>query len=116
MDCKNVNEPDETRQFAGHGHADVLTVGGHTVLSGTFEPGWRWSNDVKPVAGTDLCEVEHLLYVEEGRMVVEFPDQDDVEIGPGDVVHIEPGHDAHVVGSKAVVSLDFGPSVSTYAK
>ena len=53
IEVKNINSPDETRPFAEKGHADVLNVGDHVVLYGTFEPGWRWSEHVKPISGTD---------------------------------------------------------------
>jgi hypothetical protein len=61
IEIKNVAEPDETRPFAGKGSAAVVTVAGHPVLYGTFEPGWRWSEHLKPIAGTDSCQATHLL-------------------------------------------------------
>ena len=70
IEVKNVNSPDEVRQFAGNGHANVLQIGGHPVLYGTFEPGWRWSENLKPIAGTDSCQATHLIYCLSGRMKV----------------------------------------------
>lgn len=61
IEVKNVNSPDEVRPFADKGHANVLQIGGHPVLYGTFEPGWRWSEHLKPIAGTDSCQATHLL-------------------------------------------------------
>jgi len=55
LESKHFDQPDETRPFAGHGHMDVVKLGGTAVARGTFEPGWRWSTDVKPIAGTDSC-------------------------------------------------------------
>ena len=59
-EVKNFDSPDETRPFEGNGKADVVNIGGQTVGRGIFEPGWRWSNNVKPIAGTDSCQVAHL--------------------------------------------------------
>ena len=115
LEIKNVGSPDETRPFAGHGHADVLNVHGKPVIYGTFEPGWRWSEDVKPIAGTDTCQAPHLLFCVSGRMGVRMDDGSEGEIGPGDLASIEPGHDAWVVGDEPCVAVDFG-GYGSYAK
>ena len=112
---KNVNSPDETRPFSGKGQGAVVNVGGHPVLYGTFEPGWRWSEHIKPMAGTDSCEATHLLYCISGRMKVVMDDGGEAEIGPGDVAAIEPRHDAWVVGDEPFVGVDFG-GYAQYAK
>jgi hypothetical protein len=100
LEIKNVAEPDETRPFTAKGSAAVVTVAGHPVLYGTFEPGWRWSEHLKPIAGTESCQATHLLYCLSGRMRVEMSGGEQGEIGPGDVAAIEPGHDAWVVGDE----------------
>jgi hypothetical protein len=105
---KSFDSPDETRPFEGKGKADVVQIGGHTVGKGTFEPGWRWSNNVKPIAQTDSCEVSHLLYVMSGRMKIFMDDGSEGEVKSGDVAAIPPGHDAEVVGNEPCVVLDFG--------
>ncbi len=115
LEVKNFDAPDETRPFEGKGSAAVVNVGGRTVGRGTFEPGWRWSENVKPIAGTDSCEVSHLGYCVSGRMRVFMTDGSEGECGPGDVVAIPPGHDAEVVGDEACVFLDFG-EFGDYAK
>jgi len=115
LEVKSFDSPDETRPFEGKGHADVVNVGGQVIGRGTFEPGWRWSNNVKPIAGTDSCQVSHLGYVMSGRMRVFMDDGSEGEAGPGDVVAIPPGHDAEVVGDEACVNIDFG-GFGTYAK
>jgi hypothetical protein len=74
LEIRSVKSPDETRQFAGRGHADVVTVDGHPLLYATFEPGWRWSENVKPIAGTESCQAPHLLYCLAGRMKVVMDD------------------------------------------
>lgn len=114
-EVKNFDSPDETRPFEGKGHADVLQLGGRTVGKGVFEPGWRWSNNVKPIAKTDSCQVSHLGYVVSGRMRIYMDDGSEAEIGPGDVFAAPPGHDAEVVGDEPCVALDFG-EFGDYAK
>src|SRR5689334_17056966 len=94
VEVKSTSSPDETRQLADKGETGVINLSGHPVLYGTFEPGWRWSDHVKPIAGTDSCEGTHLLYAVSGRMKVVHDDGTEAEIGPGDVAAIAPGHDA----------------------
>jgi Cupin domain len=115
VEVKNFDSPDEVRQFEGKGQAKVLNIGGKVVGHATFEPGWRWSENVKPIAGTDSCQVSHLGYVLSGRMRVYMDDGSEAELGPGDVMAIPPGHDAEVVGDEPCVSLDFG-EFGDYAK
>jgi hypothetical protein len=115
LEVKSFDSPDEVREFEGKGKADVVNVGGKIIGRGTFEPGWKWSENVKPIAGTDSCEVSHLGYMLQGRMRVYMDDGSEGEAGPGDVVAIHPGHDAEVVGDEACVFLDFG-EFGDYAK
>jgi hypothetical protein len=115
IDIKSFGSPDEVRPFEGNGKADVVQVGGQTVGRGTFEPGWRWSNNVKPIAKTDSCQVSHLGYVMSGRMKIFMDDGSEAEVGQGDVVAIPGGHDAEVVGNEPCVMLDFG-EFEKYAK
>lgn len=115
VEVKSVRSPDETRPFADKGQAEVVTVDGHPVLWGTFEPGWRWSEHVKPIAGTESCQATHLMYCVSGRMHVAMSDGSEADVGPGDVVSIAPGHDAWVVGDEACVTVDFG-GYAQYAK
>ena len=114
-EIKSFDSPDETRPFEGNGQAEVVRVAGQTVGKGTFEPGWRWSENVKPIAGTDSCQVSHLGYVLSGRMRVQMDDGSDGEVGPGDVFAIPPGHDAEVIGDEPCVMVDFG-EFGAYAK
>jgi hypothetical protein len=115
VEVKNFESPDETRPFEGKGQAEVVNVGGRVVGHGTFEPGWKWSENVKPIAQTDSCEVSHIGYVMSGRMKVMMDDGSEAELGPGDVAAIPPGHDAEVVGDEACEFLDFG-EFAEYAK
>jgi hypothetical protein len=115
IEVKSFETPDETRPFEGRGKADVVQVGGRQVARGVFEPGWRWSENVKPIAGTDSCETSHLGYCVSGSMRVQMDDGGERTLGPGDVVAIPPGHDAEVVGDEPCVFLDFG-EIAEYAK
>jgi class 3 adenylate cyclase len=103
---RSFDAPDITRDFA-NGFLDLINVGPLTFGRETLEPGWRWSVDVKPLAGTDLCEFHHVGYQVSGRWVCEDGDGTRVEIGPGDIFDTPPGHDAWVVGDERCVTLDF---------
>src|SRR4051812_43380025 len=115
IECKSFDSPDEVRKFEGHGEAHVLQLAGRTVIKSEFEPGWKWSVDLAPIAGTDTCQVRHFGYCESGRMKVKKDDGTEMECGPGELMAIEPGHDAEVVGDAPCVFVDFG-DVSNYAK
>lgn len=114
-DKQNIDAPHERRPFQANGHMDVITLdGGFTMGRGVFEAGWRWSNDVKPIAGTDSCQVHHSGFCLSGQMTVKPDDDEEFSIEPGDVVDIDPGHDAWTVGDEPCVLLDTG--VAAYAK
>lgn len=115
IEVKSFDSPDEQRPFEGKGHADVVNVAGQTIGRGTFEPGWRWSENVKPIAQTDSCQVSHLGYVLSGRMRVFMDGGSEGEVGPGEVFAIPPGHDAEVLGAEPCVMVDFG-EFGDYAK
>ena len=112
---KRFEQPDEVRPFAGHGQAEMVELAGKMVGRGTFEPGWKWSEDVKPIAGTDSCQVSHMGYCLSGRMRIHMDDGTDTDIGPGDAAAIPPGHDAEVLGDEPCVMVDFG-EIEEYAK
>ncbi|MGH3428180.1 MAG: cupin domain-containing protein [Mycobacteriales bacterium] len=112
---KSLDAPDEVRPFAAHGSMAVVQVGETMIGRGSFEPGWRWSQDVKPIAGTDSCGAHHTLYVVSGRMHVAMDDCSEFEIGPGDAVEIPPGHDAWTVGDEPCVAVDW-TGIARYAK
>jgi hypothetical protein len=111
---RSFTQPDETRGFP-HGHAEILKVGGAEVGRLVFEPGWRWSNDVKPIAGTDSCQAPHMQFHVSGRLAIRMDDGTEIVAGPGDVTSLPSGHDAWVVGDEEVVVVDwFG--ASNYAR
>lgn len=113
---KNFDSPEETRPFEENkGRLDLVELGSGPVGRAVFEPGWRWSQHVKPIAGTDSCQAPHMGYVLSGRMVVQMDGGDQQEFAPGDVMLVPPGHDAWVVGDEACVMLDW-QGVADYAK
>ena len=116
LGARGFGKPDETRNFAGKGKIDVIAVAGVTAGRGVFEPGWKWSENVKPIVGGNSCQAAHAAYVLSGRMKVVMDDGAEGECGPGDVFVAGPGHDAWVVGNEACVMVDFGASVGQYAK
>ena len=77
-----------------------------------MEPGWSWSECVKPIAGTDTCQHRHVGVVQSGRMHVIHDDGTELEIGPGEAYTIEPGHDAHIVGDERLVAFEFQPKAA----
>jgi hypothetical protein len=103
---KTFGSPDETREFP-HGRAEILDVGGGQVGRLTFQPGWRWSNDVKPIAGTSSCDAPHFQYHVSGQLAILMDDGTEFIAGPGDVTALPSGHDAWVVGDEPVVTVDW---------
>jgi quercetin dioxygenase-like cupin family protein len=103
---KALDQPDETRPI-DKGTVEVVELDGGTVMRTTFDPGWRWSECVKPVVGGDSCQVDHFGYCVSGRMHVVMDDGDELDIGPGDAMRIPPGHDAWIVGDQPYVAVDF---------
>ena len=104
--CKSFTSPEDVRTFE-KGRMEVVTLGDATVGRATFEPGWRWSECVRPIAVTESCQVAHLGYLVSGRMHVVMNDGTDGDAGPGEVVAIAPGHDAWTVGNEPCVIVDF---------
>ena len=103
--AKTFEQPDETVTFE-RGRVHIVTVGSMTIGHEVAEPGWRWSQHVKPIVGTEWCEFHHAMYVLTGRMRVLMRDGETHDIGAGQVVDITPGHDAWVLGDEAVTSID----------
>lgn len=114
LERRSFDKPDETRQFEGKGYADIVQIGGKAISRAMFEPGWRWSVNVKPIAQTDYCMFSHLGYGLRGRMRVTMQDGTEFEIAAGEMVAIPPGHDAEVIGDEPMEFLDFG-EIDDYA-
>jgi hypothetical protein len=102
----SFDRADEVRDFP-HGRAEILKVAGHEVGRLVFQPGWRWSTDVKPIAGTDSCQAPHVQYHVSGRLAIRMDDGTEFVAGPGDVTSLPSGHDAWVVGDEPAVTVDW---------
>ena len=102
---KSLETPDETRNFP-NGRAEIVEVGRSEIGRLVFEPGWRWSKDVKPIAGTDSCEAPHFQYHVSGRLGIRMDDGTEFVAGPGDITSLTSGHDAWVFGEEPVVTVD----------
>jgi mannose-6-phosphate isomerase-like protein (cupin superfamily) len=113
---KNLETPDERRDFKAHGHLDLVNFAEDLSIGrAVFEPGWRWSTDVRPLAGTEICEASHSGYCISGQMTIRLVNGDEFTIRPGDAFFIPPGHDAWVIGNEPCVLIDVG-GYSSYAK
>lgn len=111
---KTFAAADETREFE-HGRMDLLRIGGAEIGQLTLQPGWRWSDHVKPVVGTDLCEAPHFQYHVQGVLHVVMADGTEFDARPGDVTALPQGHDAWVVGDEPVIVVDWY-GASNYAR
>jgi hypothetical protein len=116
VESRGFDSPDETRT-PDKTKVDLVKMGSTTVGRFAFEPGWKWSDCVKPVAGTDSCQHRHVGVAQSGRMAVKHDDGTELEIAAGDAYIIEPGHDAWVVGDEGFVGYEFDQrSAEDYAK
>ena len=114
LDLVNFDNPTEVRTFE-KGRFELYRVGPVTVGRATYEPGWKWSEHVKPLAGTNWCEAPHFQYHVSGRLAIRMDDGTEFVAGPGDITSLPSGHDVWVVGDELAVVVDwFG--ASNYAK
>lgn len=113
-EVKNFGKPDEIRRFP-FGHIEIIKIGGSTVGRAVFEPGWKWSTSVQPIAKTHSCEAEHYQYHVAGVLNVVMDDGQVLECRPGDISVLPSGHDAWVVGDEPAIIIDFQGMVD-YAK
>ena len=103
---KSFGTPDEVRSFP-NGRAEILKVGGVEVGRMVFQPGWRWSRDVKPIAKTDSCHAPHFQYHVAGQLAIRMDDGTEFIAKAGDITSLPSGHDAWVVGDEPVVVVDW---------
>lgn len=104
---KRFEQPDETRVFE-KGKLEIVRVGGMTIGRASYEPGWRWTKHVSQIAGTALCEVEHVGMVLSGRAMAATEDGTEVELSAGSLFHVPAvPHDSWVIGDEPYVSLHF---------
>ncbi|MCC6129972.1 MAG: cupin domain-containing protein [Acidobacteria bacterium] len=105
-ETKNFVSPDEVREFP-NGKVELVNIGGGMVGRLTVRPGWKWSTDVKPIAGTGLCEAPHFQYILKGCVHVVMADGEEFDVKAGDVSLLGAGHDAWVVGDEECVAIDW---------
>ena len=116
LESKSLDTPDETRT-PDKTVVSVVHLGPATVARLTVQPGWRWSECIRPVVGGESCGTAHLGYIDSGRLHIVADDGAELDVGPGDAYRLEPGHDAWVVGDEPVVALEFeSRTADTYAK
>lgn len=112
--ARSFASPDRTVPFA-HGSLEVVNVPGGSVGFMTMHPGWRWSNDLRAIVGTDTCHTRHVGYCLAGQLHVELDDGATFDITAGELFVIPPGHDAWVVGDATCTILDWGAMTSAPA-
>jgi len=113
---KSFDSPEETRQFEKEsGKIELVNIADGSVGRLTLKPGWKWSEHIKPMAGTDSCQSAHMIYFISGRMKVVMDDGEENEFGTGDFMLCPPGHDAWTVGDEACVVIDW-QGFADYAK
>ncbi|MBN9288893.1 MAG: cupin [Gammaproteobacteria bacterium 39-13] len=111
---KSFNKPEEVREFP-KGRLELINVGGVAIGRVTFQPGWKWSTSLQPIAKTKSCEAPHFQYHVAGVLMVKMDDGTEYECHPGDISLLPSGHDAWVVGDEPVVVVDF-QGMYNYAK
>ena len=111
---KLFGKPDEVQEFP-KGKAELVNIGGGVVGKLTLEPGWKWSEHVKPIAKTDRCEAPHFQYHVSGTLHIVMADGSEFDARPGDVTALPSGDDAWVVGNEPVV-VDYRFGASNYAR
>jgi len=110
VESRDFARPDETRPFP-LGRLELISIGGADIGRLVLDPGWRWSEHVKPIAGTDLCEAPHFQYHVAGTLRIRTGDGEEFDAVPGMVTSLPAGHDAWVVGDEPVIVVDwFGAS------
>ena len=114
MEVKNLSKAEEVRTF-DKGRLELIKIGGATIGRATFQPGWRWSESVKPLVKTKSCEAPHFQYHLSGTLRIKMDDGTEEDCKVGDVSLLPTGHDAWVVGNEPVVVVDFQGMVD-YAK
>jgi ethanolamine utilization protein EutQ (cupin superfamily) len=112
---KRFDAPDEVRTF-DKGRFELVRLGGMVIGRATYQPGWKWSEDVGRALGAGLCHVEHVGMVVSGAATAAMADGTVVAMKPGDIFYVPPGHDSWVVGDEPYVSLHFLGSEDYAAK
>jgi quercetin dioxygenase-like cupin family protein len=112
---KNFRSPDTSRD-CGHGTLEIVNLDDETLARITLQPGWRWSDHIRPMVNTESCQAHHTQFVISGRLKIVMDDGSESELEPGDFASIPPGHDAWVLGNKPFVCIDLSPDMMQYAE
>jgi mannose-6-phosphate isomerase-like protein (cupin superfamily) len=114
IEVKSHDTPDETRTPAKT-RVEIVHVGPLALGRLTMEPGWRWSECIKPVVKTESCQVHHVGHAVSGSITVKLDSGDQKTIKAGDSYEIPPGHDAWVDGPESFVCIEV-QSAEQFAK
>src|ERR1700737_3610599 len=110
LQAKSFDVPDESFPVGSMARVESVHLNETVAHRATFQPGFRWTEHVKPIVGTDLCELPHLGSVVSGRLGVRMADGTEREMSAGDAFDIPPGHDVWVIGDQPYVAVDFAPA------
>jgi hypothetical protein len=105
LQARSLDSAEHVQTF-DNGKAEIVTVAGSTLRRLTFQPGWRWSESLKKIAGTDSCQTHHVGYAISGHLHVTADDGSEQEIRAGDAYNIPPGHDGWIIGDETFVSVE----------
>ncbi len=114
FEVKSHQSPDEVRT-PSKTRVEICRMEAFTLGRFKFEPGWRWSECIKPVVKTDSCQVSHVGYAISGRLTVRMKDGTQQTISAGQSFTIPPGHDAWVEGDEGFMAIEV-MSAEQYAK
>jgi class 3 adenylate cyclase len=103
---KNLRTPDESVRLPGV-EEDIVYVGDEVIARVVQHPGWRWSNDMRAIAGGRWCESHHVGETLSGRQGAVLRDGTILEFGPDDVYDIPPGHDGYTIGDEQAVMIEW---------
>lgn len=105
LDKRNFAQPEKTQNI-GRMKVETITIGSLNFTRNTAAPGWKWSEDIKPVAKTESCQVNHLIHVISGKILVRMDDGTEMEFSAGDICSIPPGHNGWTVGEEPAVWIE----------
>lgn len=106
VETRDFESPDETRT-PDKTTVELVKLAGGEIGRYSFEPGWRWSECIKPIVKTDSCQVDHIGYVVSGTLHVQHEDGTEADLAPGNVYRVAPGHDAWNAGDEPAVFVEF---------
>ena len=116
VETRGFETPDETRT-PSKTRVELVRMGATTAARMTLEPGWSWAECIKPIVGTERCQLRHVGLAQSGTMAVEHDDGTEQEIHAGQAYVIEPGHNAWVLGNEPFVGFEFeAPTAEEFAK